>query len=450
MKLKKPWLNKFKKDFKHKKVLIMGLGLLGRGAADAEFFAGIGAKITITDLKSARELRFSLKKLKNLPIKLVLGKHRKKDILEADLILRNAAVPYNSPFLKLARKNKIRIEMDESLFMKYASVKVIGVTGTRGKSTTTTLIYRLFKEAKFSAWLAGNIRGKAALPLLKKIQKNDWVIMELSSWQLQGFDQAQISPHMAVFTNIYPDHLDRYSSMNKYIKDKKAIFKYQTQKDFIFLNHDLSDVREFSNQVKSKVIWFSKKDFPFNWQLKIKGEHNKLNSAAVIKVGEILGIKKIIIKKVIENFSGLEDRLEEIAVINNIQYINDSTSTTPAAGIAALKSFKEPIILIAGGAGKNLDMSVFAQFISDKVKKVIFLSGTETKNLMELVKKYGGERKIIGEFNDFKEAVLKAKKTAVSGDVILLSPGCTSFGMFVNEFDRGEKFREIVLGLKNV
>ena len=444
----KPWLTKFKKDFQNQKILIMGLGILGRGVADAKFFVEIGAEVTVTDLKSPQELRSSLDKLRNFPIKFILKEHRKKDILNSDFILRNAAVPQDSPFLQLARKHNIPIEMDESLFVKYAPVKIVGITGTRGKSTTTILIYKLFKKAKFPVWLTGNIRKKAALPLLAKVKKGDWVIMELSSWQLQSFAQEKISPHIAVFTNIYPDHLNRYLSMNRYIEDKKAIFKYQTKKDFIVLNHDSQAMGEFGKQAKSKVIWFSRRDFPSNWQLKIKGEHNKLNATAIIKVGEILGIKKEIIKKVIKDFSGLEHRLEEVAVINNIQYVNDTTSTTPVAGIAALKSFKKPIILIAGGASKNLNMSVFAKLISDKVKKVIFLSGTETENLLGLVRKYKGEKKIIGKFNDFKKAVLKAKRIAVPGDVILLSPGCASFGMFVNEFDRGEKFKEIVLRLE--
>jgi UDP-N-acetylmuramoylalanine--D-glutamate ligase len=444
MKQKKPWLAEFKNDWQNKKVLIFGLGVLGRGVADAKFFAEIGAQVTVTDLKTPQELKHSLKKLKKFPLNFVFKEHRKEDILESDLILRNAAVPQDSPFLQLARKHSIPVEMDEALFMKYAPVKLIGVTGTRGKSTTTTLIYQILKAAGLSVWLAGNIQGKAALPLLAKVKAKDWVVMELSSWQLQGFDQAKISPYISVFTNIYEDHLNRYSSMKEYIEDKKAIFKYQTKKNFLVLNYDSSRVRGFAKQAKSKVIWFSKKDFPSGWKLKIKGDHNKLNAAAVIKVGEVLGIRKNTVRETITHFRGLAHRLETIETINKVEYINDSTSTTPAAGIAALNSIKKPIVLIAGGNSKNLEMRDFAKSIAQKTRKIIFLEGNETDNLLKLVKKFKAEEKIAGRFRELKKAVLEAKKLVKPGEVVLLSPGCTSFGTFINEFDRGDQFKKLV------
>ncbi|HUV46761.1 MAG TPA: UDP-N-acetylmuramoyl-L-alanine--D-glutamate ligase [Candidatus Bathyarchaeia archaeon] len=444
MTTKKPWLEKFIKDFRDKKVLILGLGVLGRGVADAKFFAQIGAKVTITDLQSEKELAPSLKILKNLPIKLVLGRHLKKDILDSDLILRNAAVPVNSPFLKLARLNKIPIFMDEALFAKYAPVKIIGITGTRGKSTTTALIFEILKEAKFSVWQGGNIKGKATLPLLERVNKDDWVVMELSSWQLQGFKKEKISPFISIITNIYEDHLNYYKNISDYIEDKKIIFKYQTKKDFLVLNKESSILRSFAKEAKSEIVWFSKKSCYSKWRLKILGEHNRLNAGAAYKVGEILGIDKKIIKKAFENFCTLPHRLELVAEIASVQYINDSTSTTPAAGIAALDTFQKPIILICGGSSKKLNMSAFAEKISRKVKKVLFLKGPETRNLANLVKKFNGCKKIAGYFNDLKVALAKAKSISESGDLVLLSPGCTSFGMFKNEFDRGEQFKKLV------
>lgn len=445
----KPWLAKFKKDYQDKKVLIMGLGLLGRGVQDAAFFAQIGAKVTVTDLKTSSQLKPSLAKLKKFPLKYVLGKHRKKDILRADMILRNAAIPLNSPFLQIARENSIPIEMDESLFAQYAPVKMIGITGTRGKSTITMLVYQILKEAGFPVWLGGNVSGVATLPLLEKVNQDDFVVAELSSWQLQGFKKIKKSPYIAIISNIYEDHLNRYSSMKIYIEDKKAIFKYQTKNDYLILNDDSLAVKRLAKEAKSKIIWFSKKDFPLNWQLKIKGEHNQSNTAAAIKAAEVIAVDKKIVKKVIESFIGLSQRLETITHINDVEYVNDTTSTTPAAGMAALNSFKKPIVLIAGGNSKNLEMSDFAQKISQKVKKVVFLKGTETDNLIELVKKFKGEKKIAGRFNNLKKAVLKAKSLANPGEVVLFSPGCTSFGMFSNEFDRGEQFNKIVKFLKN-
>jgi len=304
---------KFKKDFKGKKVVIMGLGLQGRGVWDAYFFAKIGAKVLVTDLKSKEELAPSLKKLdpfKN-KIKLVLGRHRKKDLLSADLVLRNAAVPLASPFLQAVKNKGIRIEMDEALFLQYAEIKSIGITGTRGKSTTTTLIYNILKTTGKSVFLGGNILGLATLPLLEQIKKDDFLVLELSSWQLQGFDWAKISPQISVITSIFEDHLNRYKSMKDYIEDKKTIFKYQTKKDALFLNKNFTELKNMAVQAKSRVFYFSKADVPENIKLKLKGEHNKFNAAAALKVADFLNIPKQASYKVLQEFSGLNYRLEQ-------------------------------------------------------------------------------------------------------------------------------------------
>lgn len=450
--MKRPWFEKFKKDYQGKRVLIMGLGLLGRGVQDASFFAKIGAKVTVTDLKPKEKLKSSLEKLKDLPIRYVLGRHRKEDFLNTDIILRNASVPLKSPYLQIARQNKIAIEMDEALFAQYAPVKIIGITGTRGKSTTATLIYQILKKAGFHVFLGGNIWGVATLPLLEKVKKGDFVVAELSSWQLQGLDKIKFSPYIGVITNIYEDHLNRYSSMEDYIDDKRVIFKYQKKGDFLVLNRDLKRLLSGgldAGSYKGYIVWFEKKDFPADWQLKIKGEHNKVNAAAAIKVAKLLKVDKKIIKEILENFRGLPCRLETIAKIDGVEYVNDSTCTTPAAGLVALKSFNKPLVMIVGGNSKNLDMSAFAKKVARKAKKVILLEGTETDNLENLIKKFKVKDKISGRFDDLKETVLKAKSLAGPGDVILFSPGCTSFGTFENEFDRGSQFNKVVLTLEN-
>lgn len=448
MAIKKTWLEKFKKDYQGKKVLIMGLGLLGRGLADAEFFHQIGALVTVTDLKTKKELAKSLKKLRKFHFNYVLGKHREKDFLMADVILRNAAVPYNSPFLTLARKKNIPIVMDEALFAQYAPVKMIGVTGTRGKSTTTTLIYKLLQLANYPVWLGGNIRGLATLPLLAEIKRNDWVVMELSSWQLQGFRQIKKSPYIAVLTNIYEDHLNRYLKMDDYIRDKKIIFKYQTKQDFLIINEKLKG--KFANQTQAKLIYFSRKDIPASLLkiIKLKGKHNLENIAAVLKIAKILKINLKIVKKVLSNFNGLKFRLEKVASIDGVDYINDTTSTTPIAAIRALETFNQPIILIAGGASKNLNMEDFADKIAHKVKGVILLEGSATDKLQELIYSKAGKKIIWGRFNNLTSAFRLIKEKAVLGDVVLLSPGCASFGMFRNEFDRGQQFNKIIKELK--
>lgn len=445
---KRIWLEQIKNEFNNKKVLIMGLGLLGRGQAAAKFFCQLGAKVKVTDLRNEKELKPSLNLLKNYPIDYVLGRHRKKDFLEADIIIKNPAVPKNSFYLKIAKEHKIPVIMDESLFVRYAPVKVIGITGTRGKSTTSVLIYKILKSAGFSVWLTGNLPNKSLLFLLKRIKQRDWVVMELSSWQLQGFKQVHYSPHIALITNIYEDHLNYYPNMQSYLNDKKQIYRNQQKSDYLVLNKDQKISKVFQKEAISQVIWFSRSDFPTKWELKIRGEHNQCNVAAALKISEIFGIKQLLVKKTVEKFQSLPQRLEKICMIDGVEFINDSTSTTPEAGIAAIKSFEKPIILIAGGNSKNLNMEPLARLISKKVKKIIFLPGNETRKIRDLIIKYNAKEKIVGEYFPLLKAVRKAKEISQKGDVILFSPCCTSFASFKNEFDRGNQFRQAVFSLK--
>lgn len=434
--------------FRGKKVLIMGLGRLGGGEGVARFFAQAGAKVTVTDLKSEEELKDTVERLKDLPITYVLGKHRTEDFQNQDLVIRNPAVPATSEFLQTARKNRIPVEMDESLFLKLCPVPVIGVTGTRGKSTTTSLIGEILKQAGYHTLLGGNLPSIATLSLLRQIKPQTKVVLELSSWQLEGLGWDKISPHVAVVTNIYPDHLNRYQNMADYIADKKLIFKNQTEKDFLVLNQDDKIVAGLAREAKSKVLWFKRADWPISWPLKILGEHNRENAAAAYAVGKLLGVDEQIIKKALGDFGGVPHRLEVVCELDGVTYVDDSTSTMPVAGIMALKAYEgKPIILIAGGNSKNLDLTEFAKEIVERVKAVVLLGGTATKELESGIKNYESGSKILGKFNDFGEAVSAARNFAKPGDIVLLSPGCTSFGMFKNEFDRGEKFKKIVLSL---
>lgn len=441
---------KIKKDLANKKILIIGLGLLGRGVADTKFLVKLGAKVTVTDLKSENVLKPSLKKLVNLPVKYILGKHRKEEIIKADLILRNAGVPENSPYLKIASSHRIPVLMDETLLLKYVlpDIKVIGITGTRGKSTTTTLIYEILKKAGKRVHLAGNLENIASLPLIEKIKPNDFLVMELSSWQLQGFKAIKFSPQISVITSIFEDHLNRYPNMKSYLNDKKIIYQFQKDDDFLILNRNQAIMQEFANEATSKVYWFGKDDWPKDWPLKIQGIHNQSNAAAALKVGQILKVNLGVIKKAINQFPGLPFRMEIIRTLNLITFINDTTSTTPAAGISALKTFEKPIILIAGGSSKNLSMDKFAKEICLRVKKVIFLKGEETNNLIKLIKKFNGTDKIVGTFSEMEVAVLAAFRLAKAGEIVLLSPGCASFGLFQNEFDRGLRFNQAVAALR--
>ncbi|MFC1598786.1 UDP-N-acetylmuramoyl-L-alanine--D-glutamate ligase [Patescibacteria group bacterium] len=438
-------------DVKNKKITVMGLGLLGRGIGDVKFLAKKGADLTVTDLKTKKLLTEALKQIKGLKLKLVLGKHRKQDFANKDYILKAAGVPLNSAYIKFAQKNKIPIKMDDSWFAELSSSKIVGITGTRGKTTTSHLINKLLKQSKYKVFLAGNIMGQATLPLIDKVKKDDLVVLELSSWQLQGWAEAKLSPHIAVITNIYRDHLNYYGSMGRYVADKQAIYKYQTNSDYLILNKNNSYSKKFAKEAKSKIIWYSNKDVPKTWQLKISGEHNMDNIAAAIKVAQILKIPKTKIRKAVESFKGVEGRQYLVRDYKNIKYINDTTGTTPEAAIAAINTYYSDsqggIVLLAGGSDKKLEYKNFAKVIKQKVKAVILFEGAATHKLSQELKKINYNKTIVF-VDSMPEAFKQAKYILTKGDIFILSPAAASFGLFINEFDRGDQFNKQVKKIK--
>ena len=346
------------KLFKDKKVVIMGLGLHGGGVGVANFFYKQGAKLMITDLRSRKELKPSLEKLKDLPIKFVLGKHRKQDFTDADLIIRNPGVPRESFYLKIAdwqdenlilkskilvrgnfkdlkkiaEENNISVKTDIDIFFDLCPADIIGITGTKGKSTTATLIYLLLKKKYPNSVLAGNI-GISPLEILNKINKKTRVVLELSSFALENLKK---SPQVAVITTLFPDHLNRYKSFKEYVEAKKAIFKYQNEKDILILNQDNLNTKKLSSEAKSKVYFF-------------KGS----NRAAALLTAKLFKIPDKQIKNVLSKFKGIPNRQEIIAIKEEVRYVNDTTATTPESVILAIKTFKEKfpnlkIILIGG------------------------------------------------------------------------------------------------------
>ncbi len=436
-------------DFKDKKVLVMGLGLQGGGVGVAKFFAQKGAQVTVTDLKTETELSSSINSLKEFSINYVLGEHREEDFKNTNLVIRNPDVPRDSKYLAIARENNIPVEMDESLFLKLCpfTKNIIGVTGTRGKTTTTTLIAEILDKTGYKVLKGGNLRGVATLSLLDKVTVDSLIVLELSSWQLQGLDESRISPHIAVITNIFPDHLNRYKTMEDYVSDKKIIFKYQTEKDYLILNKNDNTSGDFAAEAKSKIIWFESQNLPpeIIKVFHLKGYHNLNNLAAAYEVAKIFSVEDEKIASAVNLFGGVPFRLEEIAVKEGVAYVNDTTSTMPEATIAALKAYQgKPIILICGGSSKNLDFTKLAKEVGESVKAVVFLEGSATDDLVSHITSHLSPKQNLGRFNDLKQAVLTAKGTAKPGDIILLSPACPSFGLFQNEFDRGEQFNDVV------
>jgi UDP-N-acetylmuramoylalanine--D-glutamate ligase len=433
--------------FKGKKVTLMGLGLLGRGIGDAIFLAKEGAEIVVTDLKSQELLKESVKKLKDFPnIKLLLGEHRLEDFRNKDFILKAAGVPLDSIYIEEARKNDIPIEMDASLFAKLApGILIVGITGTRGKTTTTTLIYEILKNAYRGTiqdvFLAGNIRGKATLPLLDEVKHGDIVVMELDSWQLQGFGEAKISPHISVFTNFMNDHLNYYKGdLERYLEDKAQIFLHQKQKDYLVTTEGVAHLltAKYYGNLQHPPEVVRKEDVPQDWKVSIPGDHNLENIALASKVAQIMHIPEHKVRETVENFQGVKGRLELVRTYNGVKIYNDTTATTPDATIAALKALAghKSLILIMGGADKGLDMSKLIEAIPEYCKHVIFLKGTGTDKLE------------VDSLGSLEKAFQTALSVAVEGDVILFSPAFASFGMFKNEYDRGDKFNVLVQNLK--
>lgn len=440
-----------KQKYKNKKVLVVGLGLLGGGEGVAKFFAELGSKVTVTDKKTDIELSESLEKLKGLPIKYRLGEHRLEDFLNADVIFKGPSVPWTMPELQQAQQQGVSVEMELPFVASYHLDKTIGVTGTRGKSTTTHLIYQILKSNNYSILLGGSLAHTTTINLLKNLKKDDWILMELPSWPLSGFHQKKLSPHISVFTNFYPDHLNYYKSLTEYFYDKKAIYLYQNESDYLIANSTLTDTISIDN-IRSITIYFNPTMFPGKLN-NLKGEHNLENAAAALQVAKVFDIDEKKAVKIINEFKGVPYRQEQIAEKNKIIFINDTTSTTPIATIRAIQSYtKDRIVLILGGNSKNLpveDLIAELEF----VEKIILLPGSFTNEILPILKdKY--INKIIGPFDSLEEIVKRAYDEALKLDnerskiAILFSPGATSFATFKNEFDRGDKFNEAVRQLK--
>ena len=455
----------------------MGLGLFkdGSGVSAVRFLLSQGAKITVTDLKTKEQLKDQIKRLGKLAAKItwILGEHREADFRSAEMIIKNPGVPKNSKYLKIARDNHVPVETDISLFFQLCDRKrIIGITGTRGKSTSSTLIYELLKTKSNIAVLGGNIT-KSPLAQMAQVRRGGPVVLELSSWMLESLAELKKSPHLSLFTNIYPDHLNTYDSLADYIEAKKNIFAWQNLQDYVVLNRDNAYTRAMGRKVSAQRHWFSLKEFKEEngcfvrkgkivcrlngveqnicsaGDLALPGKHNLANVLGAVCVAMIYGVKPAVIKSVVKKFKGIPNRLELLRTLGGIKYFNDTTSTMPEATIAALQALGQNrnIVLIAGGSDKGLDFKVLAREIKKFCKAVVLLKGTGTDRMnYELrIMNYGGDVTIA---NSMPDAVGVAKASAKRGDIILLSPACASFGMFINEFDRGEQFRKIVNEIK--
>jgi len=480
-------------DLRGKHALVMGLGIRGGGLGVARFLANHGARVTVTDLRGPEQLQSSLDALADLPISFVLGQHRDEDFRAADLVIRNPGVPRESRYLQIARASGAAIEMEMTLFFRLCPGPILGITGTKGKTTTTLLVAAMLREQYPDTLVAGNLRV-SALEALPRITAGTPVVLELSSWQLEGLGEAKLSPQYACITNISPDHLDRYGSMEAYAEAKRQILAYQRPGDVVVLNYDDQLQYEWAADAPGDVVWFAHRQEEYDlhdrplviygdtgvlWldasvahdqpitvervielgDIGLPGQHNRANVAAAAALAKSFGVTNEHIRSAIRNFSGIEHRLELVRELDGVRYINDTAATAPEAAIAALRSFERPIVLIAGGADKNLPFDNLAREMVSRAKAIVLLDGSATPKLIEALQTIDDRRwtmddvrssivyrpsSITGPYTDFAKAIEAARVLAVPGDIVLLSPGCASFGMFRNEFHRGEEFRRIV------
>lgn len=447
--------------FKNKKVAILGFGLEGKDAA--QFLLEKGAEITILDRKEEKDLDFST--INKSKIKIICGEnYLRNGLVNYDYVFRSPGVYRFIPEIVEAEKKGVMITSDIKLFFDLCPGKIIGVTGTKGKGTTSSLVYQILKKSGYKAYLAGNI-GTPPLELLPKLNEDSWLVLELSSFQLINLTR---SPYIAVVLNITTDHLDWHKDRNEYIDAKKNILKYQKPYDYAVINYDYATPKSFVKFTKGEVFYFSKKDkvkgcFIRNKKiylsdkseeikigetedLLLKGEHNWENICAAICASRIAGANIKSIKNTVFSFRGLEHRLELVGKYKGISFYNDSFSTNPQTTIAAVNAFTEPITLILGGYDKGLDYDEMGEIISKKknVINIILIGDTALKIKNSLLKARFKGNIIEMDKKSMKDIVKICIQNTLKEGVVLLSPASASFDMFKDCKERGKLFKKEV------
>lgn len=426
--------------FRGMKITIMGLGLLGRGVGDARYLASCGADLIITDLQVSQALQPSLRALAEYPhITFALGGHRFADFRGRDLIVKAAGVADDSLYLAEARAQGIPVRMSADLFAEISGMQIIGVTGTRGKTTTTYMLRAILEAAGVRSILGGNIPGISTLALLQEAHTANVAVLELDSWQLQGFGAAGMSPSIAVFTTFFSDHQAYYKrDMRRYLRDKANIFLNQSENDALVIGRQALPtlVAEYPDVAERAVI-ASVEDIA-GWTVRIPGEHNRYNAACARAAARAFGIDDAIIRSVIENFAGVPGRLELVRESNGIRVYNDTTAVIPEATCAGLEALAPaPIVLIMGGSDKGSDTATLVASVKRHAKQVILLPGSGSDAIANQIPN-------VMRCQSLQEAIMLALQCAVFGDVILFSPAFSSRGTFANVFDRGARFNAIL------
>lgn len=421
--------------FKDKKITLMGLGLLGRGVGDAAFLAPLCKELIVTDLKSEEELATSLERLKGFSnVHYTLGGHDLADFHDRDLILKAAGVPLDSIYIAKAKQNGIPVRMSADLLVELSQVASVGITGTRGKSTVTHMIGHVLKHVGKKVLLGGNVRGVSSLSLLPEVTPDTILVLELDSWQCQGFGEGKLSPHVAVFTNLMKDHANYYKGdTEQYFADKANIYRFQKQGDAFIAGATIVEKIRADNPPVAPTV---PEPLPSDWKMKVIGDHNRENASLAVGALRALGLSEEDIRSGLESFEAVEGRLQFLREVNGVRMYNDNNATTPEATLEALKALDEGtrnIVLIMGGADKGLDMGGLLIAIPDRVKRLVMLPGTGTNRVLPYVPG-------ASVYDSMHTAVAEALQAAEAGDIILFSPAFASFGIFKNEYDRNDQF----------
>lgn len=444
------------------------LGLARQGKALAQFAAGVGAEVVVSDLRTADKLGPDLAELAGLDIEFVLGEHPMSLLDKTETLAISGAVPANVPLVQEAERRGIRITNDSLEFIRRTPTAVIGITGSAGKTTTTALTGVMASMSGRRTWVGGNI-GRPLIADLHKMEPDDIVVQELSSFQLELWTQ---SPPVAAVLNITPNHLDRHKTMAAYSAAKANILRYQTAAGVAVLSADDAGAMALRDLVQGRLRMFS-----LRWQIndgafvnqekiwlrdgmrelavcnlediQLRGWHNVLNVLAAVTLADSVGVPIEAMRRAIQTFKGVEHRLELVRTVDGVQYINDSIATAPERVIAALDAIQEPIILLAGGRDKDMVWQPWVEKVQERVKAVV-LFGALAEMLEEQLKKAAaadkGAKPLVIRKDTMEAAVGAAAGLAEAGDVVLLSPGGTSYDAFKDFEERGQAFRELVNG----
>lgn len=457
-------------SFSNKHILVLGLGLHGGAIENIKWLSKQGASITVSDTKTQEQLTESVAKLSGIQnITFHFGNQDDLDLSEIDLVLRNPAVPRKAPIIMRAREAGIPVMMDSSIFFEQIGTSnIIGITGSKGKTTTSHAIGYILQTLAPSTIVVG-VDGVSPLGELEKVSPTALVVFELSSWRLEALQERQLSPHIAVVTSIYKDHLNTYGSYEEYIEVKKQIIASQVSDDIAILNADDDIINKWKESVRGVLYWFSLQPLPHEekgiWvdgervyahidhetiQICLRSDiphtsdHELRNKLPSILIALLYDFSIPDTVETAKHIPPLQHRLQLVRTINNVAYVNDSAATMPDATIAALQSFSnKQIVLILGGSDKALEFDRLAQQISQSnIRHLIWLPGTATERMQAII--LPTTQATSHNASTMQEAVTIAQEIADAGDTVLMSPGATSFGLFLHEFDRGNAFIQAV------